>query len=84
MEDFINALYGYAQEIQVPRYLANTEYRQAMEKLVSEWDEFCASLTKEQNQQLDALMTKKGVIGLMEEQAAFCSALSIGISLGRL
>ncbi len=84
MEDFINALYGYTQEIQVPRCLANTEYRQAIEKLVSEWDEFCASLTKEQNRQLDALMTKKGVIGLMEEQATFCSALSIGISLGRL
>ena len=84
MESYLKTLYGYAQEIQIPRYLANTEYRQAMEKLVSEWDEFCASLTKEQNQQLDALMTKKGVIGLMEEQAAFCSVLSIGISLGRL
>lgn len=84
MDSFLDALYGYIQEVQVPRQLAGMEYRRAAEEFAAEWDVFCASLTKEQDRQLEALLMKKGAIGLMEEQAVFCSALSIGIGLGRL
>lgn len=84
MEDFIISLYGYAQEWMVPHYLPGEEYRRTRHELESEWTAFRATLTKEQDQQLDMILDKEHATELIEEQAAFCSALSIGISLGRL
>ncbi len=84
MKDFIDALFHYSQETQVSRYLRTPEYRQAIHGLEKDWEDFRAALTEEQGHALDALLSRNDKVQRLEEEAAFCSALSIGLDLGRL
>ena len=84
MEGFLNALYEYAQEQGVAPYLETREYRRAVCDLEEDWEAFRAALTAEQDRSLAALLTRQRNVGNLEEEAAFCCGLSIGVGLGRL
>lgn len=84
MQTLIEVLFNYAQENQVSDYLQTAEYRQAISGIEDSWDGFRSTLTEEQGERLDALLLRETAISCLEEEAAFCSALSIGLSLGRL
>ena len=84
MELLFDTLYSYVQENQVFRYLQTPEYRRAVSNIEKDWVRFRSTLTAEQSNQLDALLTRERDVALIEDEASFCSALSIGISLGRL
>ncbi len=84
MELLFHTLYSYVQENQVFRYLQTPEYRWAVSNIEKDWVRFRSTLTAEQSNQLDALLAREREVALIEDKASFCSALSIGISLGRL
>ena len=84
MQSFIEGLYFHAQENQVSRYLQTAEYRQAVSNIEKDWEAFRSTLTAEQGERLDALLAQKLKVAHLEDEASFCSALSIGITLGRL
>ena len=84
MQSFMDALYFYILEREAPRYLQMTEYRQAAICVEEEWERFRSTLTAEQGERLDALLAQKLKVTHLEDEASFCSALSIGITLGRL
>ena len=84
MQDLLNALYDYAQENGVFRYLQAAEYRLAVSDIEEGWEAFRSTLTEEQGERLDALLSQNEEIARFEDEASFCSALSIGIELGRL
>lgn len=84
MEGFLRALYDYAQEQKIEDYLESWEYRRATYDLEADWTAFRATLTVEQDQRLDALLSRERSAGELEEEAAFCCGLSIGVGLGRL
>ena len=84
MESLFQTLYSYVQENKVFRYLQTSEYRRAVSKVEEDWIRFRAMLTAEQEAYLDALLAQEEQVTLIEDEAAFCGALSIGIHLGRL
>ena len=84
MEGFLHALYEYAQDRCVMPYLETWEYRRATCDLEEAWTAFRSTLTAEQDRRLDALLLKEKKAGQLEEKAAFCCVLSMGVSLGRL
>ena len=84
MQSFIEYLYFHAQENQVSRYLQTAEYRQAVSNIEKDWAAFRSTLTAEQGQRLKELLSRNAEITHLEEEASFCSALSMGIELGRL
>ena len=84
MQSFMDALYFYILERETPRYLQMTEYRQAAICVEEEWERFRSTLTEEQRERLEILLSKKAEVTHLEDEASFCSALSIGITLGRL
>ena len=84
MQPFMEALYFYVMESEVPRYLRMTEYRQAALRVEEEWEKFCSTLTAGQRERLEILLSKKAEIERLEDKASFCSAISMGIELGRL
>ena len=84
MRPLIEDLYLHAQENQVFRYLQTSEYRQAVSDIEEGWEAFRSTLTAEQGERLDALLAQKLEVTHLEDEASFCSALSIGITLGRL
>ncbi len=84
MNSLIDALYFYAQRSQTFRYLQTAEYRRAVSHIEEDWEEFRTTLTAEQGKQLDGLLTQEAQITHLEDEASFCSALSIGLTLGRL
>ena len=84
MQPFMDALYFYILEREAPRYLRTAEYQQAALGVEEEWETFRSTLTVEQRERLETLLSKKAEITQLEDEAAFCSALSIGITLGRL
>ncbi|WP_300691176.1 DUF6809 family protein [uncultured Oscillibacter sp.] len=84
MQNFLDALYHHAQESLVSRYLQTAEYRQAVSDIEKDWEAFRSILTVEQGEQLNALLSRNAEITHLEDEASFCSALSIGMELGRL
>ncbi len=84
MKGFLEALYQYAQEERIGRYLESREYYRAVCDLEENWTAFRSGLTAEQGERLDALLGQERQVGYLTEEAAFCSALSIGVGLGRL
>ena len=84
MPDLIDTLYNYVQENRVIQYLQSPEYRQAIYDIEDHWDAFRATLTPEQAQKLDGLLEEKAAAAYLEDRAAFCAAVSIGLTLGRL
>ena len=84
MQSFIEYLYFHAQENQVSRYLQTAEYRQAVFDIEKDWEAFRSTLTAEQGERLKELLSRNAEITHLEEEASFCSALSMGIELGRL
>ena len=84
MDSLIDALYFYAKERQVSHYLQTTEYRRAVSHIEEDWEAFRSTLTAEQGEQLEELLTQEAKITHLEDEASFCSALSIGLTLGRL
>ncbi len=83
MQNFLAELYHHAQESLVSQYLQTAEYRQAVSHIEEDWEAFRSTLTAEQGKRLDALLTHKLEAARLEDEA-FCSALSMGITLGRL
>jgi len=84
MQNFLAELYHHAQESLVSQYLQTAEYRQAVSHIEEDWEAFRSTLTAEQGKRLDALLTHKLEAARLEDEASFCSALSMGITLGRL
>lgn len=84
MKGFLDALYQYVQEERVGRYLESREYYRTICDLEENWIGFRSGLTAEQGKRLDALLDQERKVGNLTEGAVFCSALSIGIGLGRL
>lgn len=84
METFLHALYQFAKENQVSRHLQTAEYRRAVAKIERGWETFRSTLTAEQGERLSALLSQEAEITRLEDEASFCSALSMGIALGRL
>ncbi len=84
VQSLIEGLYFHAQENQVFQYLQTAEYRQMVSDMERGWEAFRSTLTAEQEKHLDALLTQKLEVVHLEDEASFCSALSIGITLGRL
>ena len=84
MEGFLDALYEYIQEEGIMPHLETREYRRVMYDLEEEWTAFRSKLTVEQDRALEALLNRERNAEKLEEQAIFCSALSVGIGLGRL
>jgi len=84
MQNFLNALYCHAQENLVSRYLQTAEYRRAVSDIEKNWEAFRSTLTTEQEERLSALLAQEKEIAYLEDEASFSSALSIGITLGRL
>ena len=84
MQPFMEALYFYVLEREAPRYLRMAEYRQAALRVEEEWERFRSTLTAGQRERLETLLSKKAEIMRIEDEACFCSAVSIGITLGRL
>ena len=84
MQSIFDMLYSYAQESQVSRYLWTEEYRQAISDIEENWEAFRSTLTEEQGERQRALLSQEAGITYLEDKASFCSALSMGIELGRL
>ena len=84
MEALLHALYFYAQENQVFRRLQTPEYRRAVSETEESWEAFRSTLTAEQKERLDALLSQNEEIAHLVDEASFCCALSMGIALGRL
>ena len=84
MRSLIEDLYFFAQDNQVFRYLQTAEYRRIVSDMEEGWEAFRSTLTAEQGERLDALLAQKLKVTHLEDEASFCSALSIGITLGRL
>ena len=84
MEEIRDILYAYAQETQLDAYLNTWEHLRLTYDLEEDWEAFRSMLTAEQDRRLDALLLKEKKAGQLEEKAAFCCALSMGVSLGRL
>ena len=84
MRSLIEDLYFHAQDNHVFRYLQTAEYRQIVSEMEEDWEAFRSTLTAEQGERLDALLAQKLEVAHLEDEASFCSALSIGITLGRL
>ena len=84
METLLHTLYIYAQENQVFRRLQTPEYRRAVSDIEKDWEAFRSALTAEQGKRLNALLSRNEEIRQLEDEASFCSALSMGIALGRL
>lgn len=84
MTDLINHLFFYSEDHCVPQCLETPEYNQAVCDLERDWSGFRASLTAEQDRRLEDLLSRQFTAKFAEEQAVFRSALSIGITLGRL
>ena len=84
MEEILDILYAYAQETQIDAYLNTWEHLRLTYDLEEDWEAFRSVLTAEQDRRLDALLLKEKNAGQLEEKAAFCCALSMGVSLGRL
>jgi len=84
METLIDTLYVYAQENRVTQHLRTSEYHQAMAGIEEEWKAFQSTLTAEQGEKLDALLSRERVINFLDDKATFLAALSIGLDLGKL
>lgn len=84
MHPLIDALYFHAQQAQVCRYLQTAEYRRAVSHIEEDWESFRSTLTAEQGERLNGLLTREAEITHLEDEASFCCALSIGIDLGRI
>ena len=84
MEEILDILYAYAQETQIDAYLNTWEHLRLTYDLEEDWEAFRSVLTAEQDRRLDALLLKEKKAGQLEEKAAFCCVLSMGVSLGRL
>ena len=84
MSDLINHLFFYSEDHCIPQSLETPEYRRTISGLEQDWTGFRASLTAEQGQRLEDLLSRQFALKLTEEQAVFRSGLSIGVTLGRL
>lgn len=84
MESYLRLLYSYVQEEKVRTYLQTSEYHHAIENLEEDWEDFRGTLTAEQEEKLETLLNREQQTGHLESGAIFCSALALGISLGRL
>ncbi len=84
MQLLVEALYSYAQESLVSQYLQAVEYRRAVFDIEKDWEAFRSTLTAEQGERLNKLLSRNAEITHLEDEASFCSALSMGIELGRL
>ena len=84
MQDLLDTLYHHAQESLVSRYLQTAEYRRAVFDIEKDWAAFRSTLTAEQGERLKELLSRNAEITHLEDEASFCSALSMGIELGRL
>ncbi len=84
MEGFLHALYEYAHDRCVMPYLETWEYRRTTYDLEEDWTVFCSTLTAEQTQSLNALLSRERKAACLEDKAIFCCGLSIGVGLGRL
>jgi hypothetical protein len=84
MTDLINHLFFYSEDHCVPQCLETPEYNRTVHDLEQDWAGFRTSLTAEQDRRLEDLLSRQFTAKFAEEQAVFRSALSIGITLGRL
>ena len=84
MRSLIEDLYFFAQDNQVFRYLQTAEYRRIVSDMEEGWEVFRSTLTAEQGERLKELLSRNAEILQLEDEASFCSALSMGIELGRL
>lgn len=84
MEGFLRVLYDYVQERRIADYLESREYRRVTYDLEADWTAFRSTLTAEQDRRLDGLLDRERQAAELEEMAAFCSGVSIGVGLGRL
>lgn len=84
MKAFLKALYLYVQENRVKDYLWTSEYLRAVRSLEKSKDDLRSALTEEQGEALKAFLSQSAEVNRLEEEAAFCCALSIGMELGRL
>ena len=84
MQSLLEVLYCHAQESLVFQYLQTAEYRRAVSDIEKDWEAFRSALTAEQGKRLNALLSRNEEIRQLEDEASFCSALSMGIALGRL
>lgn len=84
MRSLIETLYFYAQENRVMDYLQIREYRQCSSGLEEEWDNFRTTLTAEQEQRLELLLTRQFEAGCLEDRASFLAGVSVGLELSRL
>nr|WP_326126850.1 DUF6809 family protein [uncultured Oscillibacter sp.] len=84
MRSLIETLYFYAQENRVMDYLQIREYRQFSSGLEEEWDNFRTTLTAEQEQRLELLLTRQFEAGCLEDRASFLAGVSVGLELSRL
>jgi len=84
MQDLVEALYLYAQENLMGRCLQSWEYRQTVRGAEEDREAFRSTLTEEQNQKLETLLSQEREIGLLEDEALLLAGISIGLELGRL
>ncbi|MCX4370201.1 MAG: hypothetical protein OSJ58_00065 [Dysosmobacter sp.] len=84
MQGLIDALYRYAQENLVGAHLQTLEYHRPLHGLENEWDIFRSTLIAEQGRSPDALLSRETETRHLEEEAVFCSGVSIGLDLSRL
>lgn len=84
MQPLVDTLYFYAQEHRTAGYLESREYRQCSSGLEEEWDNFRTTLTAEQEQRLELLLTRQFEAGCLEDRASFLAGVSVGLELSRL
>ena len=84
MQAYMEALYSFAQENEVLKYLRTSEYDEATGGLEGRWNRFRDILTEEQRQTLSELYAREMAISFLENKAAFSAGMSIGLDLGKL
>ncbi len=84
MRSFLKALYFHAQEHRVVNYLCSREYQRALFGLEEAWEDFRGTLTEEQGQTLDGLLSRQFEAACLEDEASFLAGLSMGMDLARL
>lgn len=82
MTDIVEALYIFAQEKRIPKYIYNhTEYQDAT-KCASKCEQTLrATLTDEQNRRLDALLDERLTYHTAELEAVFQAGFSMALEL---
>lgn len=84
MSNLIEMLQSCTEERQDAILLNKREYHRAARDMEAHWEAFRSSLSQQQLQQLDDLLSQESTIQRLEEEAAFEAALALGMELGRL